>query len=96
MNATITSALAYARTLDARLPRADGREHQALLEIGDLGGGLSERGFAAELAQWLDDDDAGVLVGPWCVLSRRPEDKAAWWHEQARLAMAEARMEVAV
>jgi hypothetical protein len=90
-----TAALAYARTLDARLPRADGREHQALLEIGDLCGGLSARGIAAELRAWLEDDDAGVLVGPWCILSRRPEDKAAWWHQQARLAMAEARMEVA-
>jgi hypothetical protein len=90
-----TAALAYARTLDARVPRADGREHQALLEIGDLCGGLSARGIAAELRAWLEDEDAGVLVGPWCILSRRPEDKAAWWHEQARLAMAEARMEVA-
>lgn len=90
-----TIALAYARILDARLRRADGRKHQALLEIGDLCGGLSARGIAADLRKWLDDEEAGVPVGLWCVMSRRPEDKAAWWHEQARLAMAEARMEVA-
>lgn len=79
-------ALTYAATLDARLPHADGAEHDALMEVGELCGGLSERGFVADLRAWLLDDAEGVLVG--CDWSHRPADKARWWLARAEAEMA--------
>lgn len=85
-------ALAYAVSLDRALAGgADGAAHDALMEVGELCGGLSERGFAADLRSWLEDEDEGVLVGwDW---SHRPEDMARWWLNRAREEMARAEPE---
>lgn len=85
------AALAYAATLDARRPHADGAAHDALMEIGELCGGLSARGFAADLIAWLLDENEGVLVG--CDWSYRQQDKARWWVARAREEMVWVEME---
>lgn len=70
------AALAQARDLDARL---DGDVRH---RIGEICGGLSEHGIAADLRAWLDDEEEPVLVE--CDLSRLREDKAAVWLRLAR------------
>jgi hypothetical protein len=93
MNNPIAAALAYARQLDAAMPHAEGIEHACLMDVGELCGGLSNAGFAADLERWLADDDCGALIG-WS-LSRRPEDKAAWWLEWAKSLLHQAKLQAA-
>jgi hypothetical protein len=67
----IPTALAFARRLDALLPTADDALSDLLsFDVGELLGGLSAQGFAAdletamraasdEIATWRDDDELG-------------------------------------
>lgn len=48
-------ALDYARSLDAMLPNADFAQHDALINVGELLGGLSCNGFHDDLMAVLDD-----------------------------------------
>lgn len=79
-------ALAYAAQLDRTLAAGpDDETHDRLLEVGELCGGLSERGFAADLTQEIDEYEASQVraCGSWIAFQAR-EAAAGLWLEQAR------------
>lgn len=85
------TALAYAALLD-RLDAADslGRTEDVLREVGDLLGGLSRYGFAADLRAWLDglegqaaDDAARDWMRKAAAIMRAPAPARQAQHARA-------------
>jgi hypothetical protein len=85
-----SAALAYAGKLDKWLSTGPEDDvHDALVfGVGDLCGGLSERGFRADLQREIDQYERSQVraLGPWAAHSSR-EAAAGNWLDAARAAM---------
>lgn len=97
---TETVALVRAAELDATLRSGpDDAVHDALMQVGELCGGLSAYGFVADLRNEIDSYEAEQIAafGPWIASSAREAAAQNWLtaangimerHERAALAVA--------
>ena len=95
------AALAYADQLQELLPRATDAEHDALMQVGALLGGLSCRGFVLDLNDALNAaEEEARLDCPWWSSPAEEgatarEREAYAWLSQARQIMATANARLA-
>lgn len=81
---TVTVALVRAAELDATLrAQPDDETHDALMQVGELCGGLSCEGFAADLRREIEQYEAEQVAacGAWVAYGAREAAARSWLDE---------------